>query len=77
MAVVLIDNQAVRLFGLAGKTAAAALSLTLDCGALTSGGDAVAVALKHFLGNPADNFRRVLCSAFDLLHKLLLERFDV
>src|ERR1035441_1375598 len=77
MAVLLADNQAVRLFGSAGKTTAAALTLTLDCCALLSCGDAVAIAFKHFLGNPADDGSCILRSAFKLLRKLLLKRFDV
>ena len=77
MAVKLADNQAVRLFGSAGKTAAAALPMTLNDCALLSGGDAVAVALKHFFGNPADDFRRALRPAFQLGLKLCIKRFDV
>ena len=77
MVVILADNQAVRLFGSAGKTAAAAQSLTLYSCALLTCGDAVAIALKHFLGNPVDDLRRVLRSAFKLLRKLCIERFDV
>jgi hypothetical protein len=68
------DNQAVRLFGSAGKTAAAALTLTLNLRALTSGGDAVAVAFKHFFGNPVNDGSCVLRSAIELGCKLCLER---
>lgn len=71
------DNRTLRLVGSADKTAAAALPLTLNGGTLLPGRNTVAVALKHLLGNPADDFRRALRAAFDLLHKLGLERFDV
>ena len=77
MAVKLALNQAVRLFGSAGETAPAALSLTLYSGALLAGGNAVAIRLKHFFGYPADDFLRGLRAAFQLGFKLCIERFDV
>lgn len=70
------DNQALRLESLCGETAAAAFSLANHRGAFLARGDAVLVALEDFLGNPSDDGRSVL-GALELLHKLLLELFNV
>jgi hypothetical protein len=61
---------------LCGETASAALPLTNHLRAFLAGGDAVAIAFEDFLGNPSDDGRRVL-GALELLHKLLLELFDI
>ena len=70
------DNEAVRLFGLSERTAPAALSLANDRSPFLASGNPIAVALKHFLRNPADYCLAGL-AARKLLGKLLLERFDV
>src|SRR5436190_16672135 len=76
MFVMMAGNQALRLEGLFGKAAAAALSLALHRLAFLASGDAVSVAFEDFLGNPSDDGCRVLC-ALELLHKLRFKVFDV
>src|SRR5581483_1789939 len=71
-----VNAEAPRLEGFGGKAAAAALPLAPHHSALLAGGDAVPVALKHFLGYPADDGCRVL-AALELLHQLLFEFVDV
>jgi hypothetical protein len=69
-------NQALRLEGLFGKTATAALSLPLHRLAFLAGGDAVPVAFEDFLGNPPSDGCRILV-AVELLHQLRFKVFDV
>jgi len=68
--------QSIRLDGLCGEAAAAALPLANHRCAFLAGGDAVSVAFEHLFGYPADDGRRVL-GALELLHELLFELFDV
>jgi hypothetical protein len=69
-------DNARRSFGLAQRTAAAGLALADHLRAFLASGDAVAIALKYLLGDPADDGRRVF-GTVELLGEFRFEVCDV